>query len=100
MIVYNVTVKVELEIHEMWVQWMKADHIPRILETGCFTDYKMYRIMEEDQADGMTYAVQYFTPELSKYFDYQNNHAPAMQKEMKDVWQEKYAAFRTLLREV
>ena len=100
MIVYNVTVKVDLDIHEMWVRWMKEDHIPQVLETGCFTDHKFYRIMEENQSDGMTYAIQYFTPELSKYFDYQNNHAPALQKEMKDTWPDKYAAFRTLLKEI
>ena len=100
MIVYNVTIKVELQISEMWVHWMKEDHIPKILGTGCFTDFKFYRIMEENQSDGMTYAIQYFTTEVSRYFDYQNNHAPRLQKEMKDTWPDKYAAFRTLLKEI
>lgn len=100
MIVYNVTIKVDLQIHELWVRWMKEDHIPKVMETGCFTGHKFYRIMEEDQADGMTYAIQYFTTDVTRYFDYQNNHAPAMQKEMRDVWNDKYAAFRTLLKEI
>lgn len=100
MIVYNVTVKVDLNVHELWVRWMKEDHIPKVLATGCFTDYKFYRIMEENQSDGMTYAVQYFTPELSKYFDYQEKHAAALQKESQDTWPDKYAAFRTLLKEI
>ena len=100
MIVYNVTVKVELQIHELWVRWMKEDHIPKVLETGCFTDHKFYRIMEENQSDGMTYAIQYFTTDLTRYFDYQNNHATALQKETRDVWGDKYAAFRTLLKEI
>jgi hypothetical protein len=56
--------------------------------------------MEENQADGMTYAIQYFTTDTTRYFDYQNNHAPALQKEMKEVWQDRYAAFRTLLKEI
>ena len=100
MIVYNVTVKVELAIHELWVRWMKEDHIPKVLETGCFTDYKFYRIMEDNQSDGMTYAVQYFTPEISSFFDYQAKYAEGLQKESRDTWQDKYTAFRTLLREV
>jgi hypothetical protein len=100
MIVYNVTVKVDLSVHELWVRWMKEDHIPKVLETGCFNEFKFYRIMEENQSDGMTYAVQYFTPELSMYFDYQEKHAPRLQKESKDTWQDKYTAFRTLLREI
>ena len=100
MIVYNVTLHVELGINELWVRWMKEEHIPKVLATGCFTDHKFYRVMEENQADGMTYAVQYFAPDLTAYFDYQNNHAPALQKESKDIWQDKYTAFRTLLREI
>jgi len=100
MIVYNVTIKIDLAVHELWVAWMKEDHIPKILETGCFTEYKFYRIMEENQSDGMTYAVQYFAPQLSNYFDYQAQHAEQLQKEMRDTWPDKYGAFMTLLREI
>ena len=100
MIVYNVTVHVELGISELWTRWMKEDHIPKVLETGCFTGYKFYRVMEEDQSTGMTYAVQYFAPDLPTYFKYQNQYAQALQKESKDIWQDKYTAFRTLLREI
>ncbi|MBS1618808.1 MAG: DUF4286 family protein [Bacteroidetes bacterium] len=100
MIVYNVTLKVDLEVHELFLRWLKEDHIPRVMETGCFTGYKVFRVMEEHQADGITYAVQYHTTDTARYFDYQNNHAPAFQKEMREVWPDKYAAFRTLLREV
>jgi hypothetical protein len=79
---------------------MKEDHIPKVLETGCFTDFKFYRIMEDNQSDGMTYAVQYFASELSHYFDYKEKYAEALQKEFKDTWPGKYSTFRTLLREI
>jgi hypothetical protein len=100
MIVYNVTVKVDLSVHELWVRWMKEDHIPKVLETGCFSDYKLYRIMEENQSDGMTYAVQYFALQLSNYFDYKEKHAERLQKESRDTWPDKYNSFMTLLREI
>jgi hypothetical protein len=100
MIVYNVTVKIDLAVHELWVKWMKEDHVPKVIATGCFTGHKFYRIMEENQSDGMTYAIQYFAPELSNYFDYKEKYAGPLQKEMKDTWPDKYTAFRTLLREI
>ena len=100
MIVYNVTIKVDLPIHELWVRWMKEDHIPKVLQTGCFTDFKFYRIMEENQSDGMTYAVQYFASDLSHYFDYKEKYAEGLQKEAKDTWPDQFSAFRTLLREI
>jgi len=100
MIVYNVTVKVDLSVHELWVRWMKEDHIPKVIGTGCFRGHKLYRIMEDNQSDGMTYAVQYFAEELSHYFDYIEKYAEGLQKEFKDTWPDKYSIFRTLLREV
>jgi hypothetical protein len=100
MIVYNVTVKVELGINDVWVQWMKHDHCPKILATGCFHDYKMFRVMEDDQSDGMTYAVQFYAHSIGDYFTFQNIHYRGLQAEMKDTFQDKCMSFRTVLREV
>lgn len=36
-IVYNVTTKVELSIAEEWLTWLKDEHIPDLIKTGCFT---------------------------------------------------------------
>ncbi len=100
MIAYNVTVKVDLEINNIWVEWMKKDHIPKVLETGCFTGYKFFRIVEEDQTDGITYAVQYYANSMSDYFEYKEKFAPALQKETRDIFPDKFVAHRTILREV
>ncbi|MCW5906560.1 MAG: DUF4286 family protein [Chitinophagales bacterium] len=100
MIVYNVTVKVELDVHDLWLKWMKEEHLPRVLETGCFTDAKMFRILEEDTRDGISYAMQYFAKNMTDYFEYKENHAARLQKEGLDMFPGKFQAFRTLLREV
>ena len=38
MLVYNVTVKVNTDIHEEWLEWMKKTHIPEVLATGYFSN--------------------------------------------------------------
>lgn len=100
MIVYNVTIKIDLDVHDLWLKWMKEEHIARVLETGCFTDAKMFRVLEEDTHDGITYAIQYFAENMSNYFDYKNMHAERLQKEGLELFPGKFHAFRTLLREV
>ncbi len=100
MIIYNVTVKIDLGVHDVWLNWMKEDHIPRVMATGCFTGYKMFRILEENTTDGISYCIQYSANEISEYFNYKSNFAEAMQKEMAEFFPGKYTAFRTLLREV
>ncbi|MEQ9302638.1 MAG: DUF4286 family protein, partial [Marinoscillum sp.] len=37
MILYNITVNVQEGVQEDWLNWMKAVHIPEVMQTGCFT---------------------------------------------------------------
>jgi hypothetical protein len=100
MIVYNVTVKIDLSVHDLWLRWMKEEHMPRVMETGCFVDSKMYRILQEDESDGVTYAMQYFANSITDYFNYKEKHAAALQREGLDMFPDKFTAFRTILKEV
>jgi hypothetical protein len=100
MIIYNVTVKVELLIHEEWLSWMKETHIPDVLATGCFVDNKIMRLLEEDNSDGFTYAVQYRCLDMSNYMNYKEKYAAGLQKEVLAKYGENFVAFRSLLKEV
>ena len=100
MILYNVTVKIDLSVHDLWIRWMKEEHIPRVMETGCFVESKVYRILQEDETEGISYAFQYFANNISDYFNYQKNFAAALQKESLDLFPGKYTAFRSILKEV
>ncbi len=100
MIIYNVTVKIDLNVHDTWLYWMKGEHIPRVMETGCFTGYKMFRILEENTQDGISYCIQYSANEISDYFNYTERFATALRKEAEEAFPGKFIAFRTLLKEV
>ena len=100
MIVYNITIKIDLSVHDIWLRWMKEEHVPRIMETGCFTDNKVYRILAEDETEGITYAFQYFANSMTDYFNYKENLAAHLQKEGLDLFPGKYTAFKTILKEV
>jgi hypothetical protein len=100
MILYNVTVKVDFDIHDEWIKWMKEVHIPEVLATGYFVENKVYRLMEEISNDGITYAVQYTCNSISDYMTYQEKHAAELQKSHGDRYKDKFVAFRTLLKEV
>ena len=100
MIIYNVTIRIDLSVHDLWIRWMKEEHIPRVMETGCFVESKVYRILQEDETEGISYAFQYFAESISDYFNYQNNFAAKLQKESLDLFPDKYTAIRTILKEV
>ena len=61
MYIYNVTINVENDIHQKWLDWMKNSHIPAMLATQKFSKALMTKVMVEEQMGGITYSVQYTT---------------------------------------
>lgn len=96
MILYNVTVKISNAAHDDWLKWMREVHIPDVMATGLFIENKFCRIFD-DQEDGTTYAIQYYTKDMTSFEEYQNKHAKALQKEHTDRYENQYFAFRTLM---
>lgn len=97
MIIYNVTVKVDLSIAAAWQQWMKEEHLPEMMQTGLFLDYKMCRLLEQDEQEGATFVVQYNADSKEHYQTYISEHAPKMRQKGLDKFGGKFAAFRTVM---
>ena len=47
MIVYNVTCNVGSHLAEEWLKWMQEEHIPEVMQTGCFTECKILKLLTE-----------------------------------------------------
>ncbi|MBL4708853.1 MAG: DUF4286 family protein [Flavobacteriales bacterium] len=98
MIVYSVTVNIDDSSHTDWLAWMKNKHIPDVMATGFFTEYRMLKVISRNEGEeGMSYNIQYTCPNMADLHQYQIKHAPALQKEHSDRYDGKFAAFRTIL---
>ena len=97
MVLYNVTIKVEHSIENEWLEWMKNEHIPQMKATGCFYDASIYKLLDTDESDGITYAVQYHAADHDSYKQYLLNYSAEMRKRGVDKWQNKFVAFRSVL---
>ena len=100
MILYNVTVNIDLEVEQEWLDWMKETHIPNVMSTGLFYENRFFRLLHEVEEGGVNYSVQYFTDTMDKITEYQKDHAPALQAEVKEKFEGRYVAFRSLLESV
>ncbi len=96
-ILYNVTVKVEIEVHLQWLNWMKRVHIPEVMATGKFEEYKICRLMGVDEVDGITYAIQYLCPNMVTFQLYQEKDAYRLQKVHYQKFNDQFVAFRTVM---
>src|SRR5690606_3291099 len=100
MIIYNVTVKVDLDIAADWVQWMQEEHIPDLMKTGRFTGYQLCRILEQDESEGITYTAQYFCTSLREYDSYIQQYAETMREKGLQKFGGKFIAFRTVMEKI
>ncbi|MEQ9187249.1 MAG: DUF4286 family protein [Cryomorphaceae bacterium] len=96
MIIYNVTVKVDNEAHDEWLDWMRSTHIPDVMATGHFVHHQMAKVLVDD-TDGVTYAIQYQCENMKNLEAYHEKDAPKLQKEHAEKFKDHFVAFRTLL---
>jgi hypothetical protein len=97
MIIYNVTIKVENQIANEWLDWMKQEHIPELMKTGLFTDARLCRLLEQDETEGITYIAQYFCKDIEAYSSYISDHAERMRDKSFARFGNRFIAFRTLM---
>ena len=97
MIIYNVTTHVAHAIAADWLAWLGEVHVQQVMATKCFTGYKIMRLLEIDESEGPTYAIQYFAESKSDYNRYLEIHAAALRQQNVDKWGDNFVAFRTLM---
>jgi hypothetical protein len=98
MIIYNVTVKVTNDIATAWLDWLQKEHIPDMISTGCFTHANVLHLYEQDDDEGVTYAVQYHALNQDLYQKYLDIHAPVMRKKGQEKWGDHFIAFRSVMK--
>lgn len=97
MIVYNITTKVHHSIDTAWLHWQKEKIIPEIMEIGCFTDAKILRLLNQDDSEGKTYALQFTAGSLEGYNVYLNMYAALQRQGSVEKWGNKIISFHSLL---
>lgn len=98
MIVYNVTCNVGSQMAEEWLKWMQEEHIPEVMQTGCFTECKILKLLTDaDDNEGVNYAIQYTADSLEMYQQYRDQFGPILQAKTKEKYGDTVLAYRSLL---
>ncbi len=98
MIVYNVTSKVAWPIHTEWVKWMKQEHIPEVVATGCFTNAQLLHLLEtEEDEEGATYTAQYFAETKEQQEQYIEQFSATLREKAFAKWGNLFISFRSIM---
>jgi hypothetical protein len=95
--IYNVTTQVQKTIHHAWLEWITNDFAPDIIATGLFSHFQIVKILDIDESDGPTFAVQYFTDSREKYDIFFETHATNFSQKTFEKWNDKIISFRSLM---
>ena len=63
----------------------------------CFVKFQFVRILDTDESEGVTYAVQFYAENKELYDRYTNLFASALREEALKRWGSKTLAFRSLM---
>ena len=96
-IVYNTTTKVNPRIEKKWVEWQKNEYIPEVMATGLFRDYKFFRLLEQDETEGITYVIQYFSSSIENYKRYIDVFATSLNERSFAKWSDQFISFHTVM---
>lgn len=100
MLLYNVTVGIDRDSEEEWLQYMREKHIQAVLDTGLFTGHKLYKVLHDQEDGTISYSIQYFANTIEDVQQYLETFAPALIEEHRKKFNNRHVAFRTLLEEV
>lgn len=98
MIIYSVTVSVEQVVASEWLEWMRKEHLPEVMATGCFEKFQFHRLLEPIyEPDTLTYNVLYYASSMANIEDYRNNHSPRLRHHAFLRYGQKAMAVRSVL---
>lgn len=100
MIVFNITIKVDHEIVDEWIRWQKGIHIPEIMATKAFAEYRFYKLLDHDDNEGKIFVTQFLANSRQEYDTYIKQFSPILRNKALEKWGYKAVTFQTLLQNV
>lgn len=97
MIIYNVTINLQEQIHDQWLLWMNNEHIPEVMATGKFLSARLVRVHVDQPIEGIAFAAQYLCKDQQTLQRYYAEDAPKMREKGLRLWGEQALYFRTEL---
>jgi hypothetical protein len=96
MILFNLTIILDEEIHNEWLHWMKTKQIQDVMNTGCFVSNRLLNVLDSPN-EGVTYCVQYISDSLENLNEFRQKHEQMIQANMPEQFNNKLVLFPTVM---
>ncbi len=97
MLIYNITLKIDWAIQPQWLAWMKQVYIKKIMESGCFVKQQLVRLLEVNDEEGPTYALQLYAGHKEDFDNYAEYFLVENEAFGYEKWKNGVLSFSTLM---
>jgi len=100
MILYTITINIDNEREVEFVEWMKYEYLPRVMQTGLFFEKRFFRLLQEDNGDGINFSAQFFAESMEDLEFYQKKYSATLWDMLKEKFGSQFVSFRSVLESV
>lgn len=100
MFIYNITTKIDNDIEDEWLRWQKEVHIPDVMSTLLFYDYRFFKLADQDESDGKTFIIQFYSENKISYETYIKLYSERFTEKTLYKLGGKFIVFQSLLESV
>lgn len=100
MFLYNLTIHVEWQIHDAFLQWLENELLPDLLQRPYFHSYKLMELLGTDEQEGKTYSLQLYVESMAMFNRFSEIYSNAFFKKFTNKWGQQCYLFPSLLREL
>lgn len=100
MIVYNTTFHVEKGIQHESLDYLRAEFIPKAIESGILNKPCLRKILHESEDEGVNFSVQFHVEDIETLNNWLQKEGQFLHKDLIDRFGSQIAGFSTLLEEI
>lgn len=97
MLIFNITFLVSDKVHNSWLQWVRDEHIPFMLDSTYFSHPQVARVVTSDKEDGTSFSVQFRIKDMRKLKQWNQEYSAAFQSSCSQNFGTEVLFFTTVL---
>ena len=97
MYLYSININIEDSVREEWTIWVNNKLKPLLKEETLVYDFRILRILSEEENSGTSYSFQYHIRTLNEIEAFEERYDREVAVDMYKIYSEKFVEFRTKL---
>ena len=96
MLVYDLNIKIDKDIHEEWVEWMQQVYIPKAIESNHFEYCRVFK-HQRNEKGGKTYSFHFYVKSFEDMEAFLDNEEIPLLEEHQNKFRGRYFLTKSYL---